>query len=104
MEAEITGNKNMENRKSNFFILNVIDNYVQEVSGNWWILFATGIVAMALGVSFIVYPVEALKIFAYFIGLVIILFGLEYIKNSFRVKRLGKKYEKLKEDIKSKFE
>ncbi|MFA5086669.1 MAG: DUF308 domain-containing protein [Candidatus Paceibacterota bacterium] len=94
----------MENRKSNFFILNVIDNYVQEVSGNWWILFATGIVAMALGVSFIVYPVEALKIFAYFIGLVIILFGLEYIKNSFRVKRLGKKYEKLKEDIKSKFE
>jgi len=93
----------MEN-KSRFFIINVVDNYVKEVSGNWWILFLNGIVAIILGVSFIVYPVEALKIFAYFIGIIIILFGLEYIKNSFRVKRLGKKYEKLKEDIKSKFE
>ncbi|MDD4531431.1 MAG: DUF308 domain-containing protein [Candidatus Pacebacteria bacterium] len=93
----------MEN-KSRFFIINVVDNYVKEVSGNWWILFLNGIVAIILGVSFIVYPVEALKIFAYFMGIIIILFGLEYIKNSFRVKRLGKKYEKLKEDIKSKFE
>jgi uncharacterized membrane protein HdeD (DUF308 family) len=93
----------MEN-KSRFFIINVVDNYVKEVSGNWWILFLNGIVAIILGVSFIVYPGEALKIFAYFIGIIIILFGLEYIKNSFRVKRLGKKYEKLKEDIKSKFE
>lgn len=91
-------------KKSNFFIVNVVDNYVREVSGNWWILFLTGIIAIVLGVSFIIYPVEALKIFAYFIGVIIILFGLEYIKNSFRVKSLGKKYEKLKDDIKSKFE
>ncbi|MFA5086091.1 MAG: DUF308 domain-containing protein [Candidatus Paceibacterota bacterium] len=93
----------MEN-KSKFFIVNVVDSYVKEVSGNWWILFVTGIVAIVLGASFVVYPVEALKIFAYFIGIIIILFGIEYIKNSFKVKRLGKKYEKLKEDIKSKFE
>jgi uncharacterized membrane protein HdeD (DUF308 family) len=93
----------MEN-KSNFFLINVVDNYVKEVSGNWWILFVTGLVAIALGVSFIVYPVEALKIFAYFIGVIIIVFGLEYVKNSFKVKKLEKKYQKLKEDIKSKFE
>lgn len=93
----------MEN-KSRFFIVNVVDNYVREVSGNWWILFVTGVVAIALGVSFIVYPVEALKIFAYFVGIVIILFGLGYIKNSFKVKRLGKNYEKMKENIKAKFE
>lgn len=93
----------MEN-KSKFFIINVLDNYVREVSGNWWILFLTGIVAIALGVFFIVYPVEALKIFAYFTGVIIIIFGLEYIKNSFRVKRLDKRYQKMKEDIKSNFE
>ena len=93
----------MEN-KSRFFIINVIDNYVKELSGNWWILFLTGVFAIALGASFIVYPIEALKIFAYFIGLIIILFGLGYIKNSFKVKRIEKNYEKIKEDIKSKFE
>jgi uncharacterized membrane protein HdeD (DUF308 family) len=93
----------MEN-KSRFFIVNVIDNYVKELSGNWWILFLTGVFAITLGVSFIVYPIEALKIFAYFIGLIIILFGLGYIKNSFKVKRIKKNYEKIKEDIKSKFE
>lgn len=93
----------MEN-KSRFFIINVIDNYVKELSGNWWILFLTGVFAIALGVSFIVYPIEALKIFAYFIGLIVILFGLGYIKNSFKVKRIKKNYEKIKEDIKSKFE
>lgn len=94
----------MEKNKSSFFVVNIIDNYVHEVSGNWWIVFLTGVVAIALGASFIIYPVEALKIFAYFIGAVIILFGLEYIKNSFRVKRIEKNYEKIKEDIKSKFE
>lgn len=93
----------MEN-KSKFFIINIIDNYVKQISGNWWILFLNGIVAIALGISFIVYPVEALKILAYFIGFVIILFGLGYIKNSFKVKRIEKHYEKIKEDIKSKFE
>ena len=93
----------MEN-KSRFFKINVVDNYVKEVSGNWWILFITGLVAIVLGISFIVYPVDALKIFAYFIGIIIILFGLGYIQNSFRVKRIEKHYEKIKENIKSKFE
>ena len=67
-------------------------------------MFLTGAVAIALGVSFIIYPVEALKIFAYFFGIIIILFGFAYIKGSFKVKRIEKNYEKMKEDIKSKFE
>lgn len=104
MEAEIIDNyKNMEN-KSSFFVINIIDNYVKEVSGNWWILFLTGVVAIVLGLSFIIYPVEALKIFAYFVGIIIIIFGFGYIKNSFKVKRIEKNYQKVKEDIKSKFE
>jgi uncharacterized membrane protein HdeD (DUF308 family) len=93
----------MEN-KSRFFVINIIDNYVKEVSGNWWLVFFNGLVAIALGISFIIWPVEALKIFAYFIGIMIVLFGLQYIKFSFKIKGIEKKYEKVKEDIKSKFE
>ena len=93
----------MEN-KSRFFIINIIDNYVKEVSGNWWLVFLNGLVAIALGLSFIIWPVEALKIFAYFIGVLVILFGFQYIRLSFKVKNIKKNYEKVKEDIKSKFE
>jgi uncharacterized membrane protein HdeD (DUF308 family) len=93
----------MEN-KSRFFVINIIDNYINEVSGNWWLVFLNGLVAIALGASFIAWPVEALKIFAYFIGIIIILFGLQYIKLSFKVKGIKKNYEQVKEDIKSKFE
>ena len=93
----------MEN-KSRFFIINIIDKYVNEVSGNWWLVFLNGLVAIVLGASFIIWPVEALKIFAYFIGILIILFGLQYIKLSFKVKRIKNNYDKIKEDIKSKFE
>jgi len=93
----------MEN-KSRFFIINIIDKYVNEISGNWWLVFLNGLVAIVLGASFIIWPVEALKIFAYFIGILIILFGLQYIKLSFKVKRIKNNYDKIKEDIKSKFE
>ena len=88
----------------NFFIINIFDNYVKNISGNWWIVFLTGLTAVVLGVSFIIWPIEAMKIIIYFIGLVIIVVGLFYIKNSFMIKRIGKKYENLKEDIKSRFE
>ena len=93
----------MEN-KSKFFVINIVDNYIKEVSGNWWLVFINGLISIALGASFIVWPVEALKIFAYFIGVMIILFGLQYLKLSFKVKKIEKNYEKVKEDIKSKFE
>jgi len=93
----------MEN-KSRFFVINVLDSYINEISGNWWLVFVNGLVAIALGLSFIIWPEDALKIFAYFIGLMIILFGLQYIKLSFKVKGIKKNYEKVKEDIKSKFE
>ena len=85
-------------------MINVVDNYVRDVSGNWWIVFLTGLFAIALGLSFIIYPVEALKIFAYFVGAMIIIFGLGYIKMSFKVKRINSNYETIKQDIKSKFE
>ncbi|HNY35918.1 MAG TPA: DUF308 domain-containing protein [Candidatus Pacearchaeota archaeon] len=91
-------------KKSNFFVINIVDNYIKEVSGNWWLVFLNGLVAIALGLSFMAWPEEALKIFAYFIGAIIILFGLQYIRLSFKVKGIKNKYEKVKQDIKSKFE
>lgn len=91
-------------KKSNFFVINIVDNYVKEISGNWWLVFFNGLVAIALGLSFIAWPEEALKIFAYFVGAIIILFGLQYIRLSFKVKGIKNKYEKIKENIKSRFE
>jgi len=86
------------------FIVSIFDNYIKRVSGNWWIVFITGLLAILLGLSFIIWPIEALKIFAYFVGLIIILFGFMYIKGSFRIKKVGKDYDNFKEKIKSKFE
>lgn len=88
----------------NFFMINIFDNYVKKVSSNWWIVFTTGLVAVALGVSFIIWPLEAVKVLVYFIGFIIIIIGLGYIKNSFKVKKVGDNYERIKEDIKSKFD
>lgn len=85
------------------FIITIIDKYVKSLSSNWWIVFLTGLAAILLGFAFIVYPKEALTVFSYLMGLLIILIGLGYLFSSFRVKKIEKKYEKLKEDIKSKF-
>jgi uncharacterized membrane protein HdeD (DUF308 family) len=93
----------MENN-SRFFIINIIDNYVKEISDNWWLVFLNGLVVIALGLSFIMWPEEALKIFAYFFGAIIVLFGLQYIRLSFKIKGIKKNYDKIKENIKSKFE
>ncbi len=95
----------MENKsQSKFFFIRIIDDYVNKVSGDWWIVFLTGIVAILLGVSFIIWPLQALEVFAYFVGLAAILIGFCYIKNSFKIKRISKNYEKVKENIKSNFQ
>lgn len=85
-------------------MINIFDNYVKKVSSNWWIVFVTGLVAVLLGLSFIVWPLEAVKVLVYFIGFIIIIIGLGYIKNSFKIKRATNNYERIKEDVKSKFD
>jgi uncharacterized membrane protein HdeD (DUF308 family) len=86
------------------FKIAIFDNYIKKISGNWWVIFITGLLAVLLGISFIAWPIEALKVFAYFIGLIIIIVGLLYIKGSFKIKRAEKNYDDFKEKIKSKFE
>ncbi len=94
----------MENNNQSFSVIGIIDRYVKSISGNWWIVFSTGIIAILLGISFIIWPVQALEVFAYFIGIVIIFIGFTYIINSFKIKRIKKNYEKVKERIKSNFD
>lgn len=95
----------MENtNESKFFVLRIIDSYVKKISGNWWIMFLTGITAVLLGACFLIWPAAALEVIAYFLGLFIILLGFFYIKGSFKVKKIEKNYSKMKEDIKDKFQ
>jgi uncharacterized membrane protein HdeD (DUF308 family) len=85
-------------------MINIFDNYVKRVSSNWWIVFVTGLVAVALGLSFIIWPLEAVKVLVYFIGFIIIIVGLGYIKNSLKIKKASDNYERIKKDIKSKLD
>ena len=88
----------------NFFMINIFDDYVKKVGGNWWIVFITGLIAVALGLSFIIWPLEAIKVLVYFIGFLIIIIGLGYIKNSLRIRKAADNYERIKKDIKSKLD
>lgn len=85
-------------------MINIFDNYIKRVSSNWWIVFITGLIAVMLGIFFIIWPLEAVKVLVYFIGFIIIIIGFGYIKNSFKIRKAGKNYERVKKDIKTKFE
>ena len=93
-----------EKNQSKFFVVRIIDKYVKNITGNWWVIFLMGVIAVLLGFSFIIWPTEALQIIAYFLGIFIVIVGIFYIASSFKVKRIGKGYEKLKDKIKSKFD
>lgn len=94
--------KKKASNEAGFLGIGIIDRYVKEISGNWWIVFLTGVLAILLGLCFIIYPQEALIIFSYFFGMIIVVVGVFYIKNSFKIKSIESKYEKIKEKIKSK--
>ncbi len=85
-------------------MIKIFDNYVRKVGGNWWIVLITGLVAILLGLSFIIWPLEAVKVLVYFIGFLIIIIGMGYIKSSFRIKKGLDNYEKIKEDLRSKID
>lgn len=104
MAVAITGNNMENNNESKFFVLRIVDDYVKRISGNWWIMFLTGVAAVLLGICFLIWPDVALEVIAYFLGLFVILLGFFYIKGSFKVKKIEKNYRKMKEDIKAKFQ
>ncbi|HPC30724.1 MAG TPA: DUF308 domain-containing protein [Candidatus Paceibacterota bacterium] len=93
----------MENKNQDQnFTLNIIDNYVKEISSNWVSIFLNAFLMIIFGVIFLAWPQKAVIFMAYLIGLMAILGGILMLSLSFKVKSIEKKYQKIKEELKSK--
>ncbi|MDD5639996.1 MAG: DUF308 domain-containing protein [Candidatus Pacebacteria bacterium] len=85
------------------FAMSILDNYVKQISSNWWDIFITGLLFFIFGLIFIIWPEEAAKFIVYIIGIMAILAGVSIMYNSFKVKNIEKKYKKMKENLLGKF-
>ncbi|MFA5080618.1 MAG: DUF308 domain-containing protein [Candidatus Paceibacterota bacterium] len=85
------------------FAMSILDNYVKQISSNWWDIFITGLLFFIFGLIFIIWPEEAVKFIAYIVGIMAILAGVSIMYNSFKVKNIEKKYKKMKENLLGKF-
>ncbi len=85
------------------FVVSIIDNYVKEVSSNWWDIFITGLLVFIFGLIFIIWPQQSMTFIAWLIGVMAIIIGLWVMYNAFKVKNIDKNYRKMKEDIMNKF-
>jgi uncharacterized membrane protein HdeD (DUF308 family) len=92
-----------QEKKQDTFVIGVIDNYVKEISGNWKAFFVTGLLFLAFGLIFLIWPEKTIVFIAYTIGLMAIITGVWIIGNAFRIKRIEKNYQKMKDKIKSNF-
>lgn len=92
-----------QEKKQDTFVIGVIDNYVKEISNNWKAFFFTGSLFVIFGLIFLIWPEKTIVFIAYTVGLAAIIIGIWIIGNSFRVKRIEKNYEKMKDKIKTKF-
>jgi uncharacterized membrane protein HdeD (DUF308 family) len=92
-----------ENKKQNNFIIGIIDTYVKEISGNWVNIFMISLLVVAVGLIFLVWPEQALVFIAYIIGLMSIIIGVWIMGLAFKVKSIEKKYQNIKENLKTKF-
>jgi uncharacterized membrane protein HdeD (DUF308 family) len=93
----------MKNESSENFVISIVDNYVKEISSNWWDIFITGLLTAVFGIIFIVWPQQSIIFLAYLIGAMALFVGIMIIYNSFKVKNIERNYMKMKENIKSKF-
>jgi uncharacterized membrane protein HdeD (DUF308 family) len=93
----------MQNKKEENFVISIVDNYVKQLSSNWWDIFITGLLIFIFGLIFIFWPKESIVFIAYLIGVLAIILGSWIICNSIKVKNIEKNYQKMKEDIKGKF-
>ncbi|MFA5013242.1 MAG: DUF308 domain-containing protein [Candidatus Paceibacterota bacterium] len=85
------------------FVVNIIDNYVRQISGNWWTFFVTGFLFILFGLIFLIWPEKAVVFIAYVIGLFAIIVGIWNIGAAMKIKKIEKNYQKMKENLKSKF-
>lgn len=90
-------------KKENNFVIGVVDDYVKDLSGNWWTVFATGILFIVFGLIFLIWPEKTIVFIAYTIGLMAIFVGIWTMAAAFKVKRIESNYKKIKERLHSKF-
>ncbi|MCK9578114.1 DUF308 domain-containing protein [bacterium] len=90
----------MENKN---FVVPILDNYVKQISSNWWDIFVTGFLFFLFGLVFIIWPEEAGRFIVYILGIMALLVGSSIMYNSFKVKNIEKNYKKMKENLIGKF-
>jgi len=90
----------MENKN---FAMPIIDNYIKQISSNWWDIFVTGLLFFIFGLIFIIWPEEAVRFIAYILGLMALIVGGWIMYNSFKVKNIEKNYNKMKQNLVGKF-
>ncbi|MFA5087286.1 MAG: DUF308 domain-containing protein [Candidatus Paceibacterota bacterium] len=92
-----------ENKKENNFIIGVVDAYVSEISDNWLNISVIGILFIVFGLIFLIWPEKTIVFIAYIIGLMAIITGVWTLSAAFKVKKIKKNYQRLKDELKSKF-
>jgi uncharacterized membrane protein HdeD (DUF308 family) len=93
----------MKNNQEENFVISIVDNYVKELSSNWWDIFVTGLLLFVFGLIFILWPQQSMIFIAYLIGVMAGAVGVIIMYNSFKVKNIEKNYQKMKKEMKSKF-
>lgn len=93
----------MKTNQEENFVIGIVDNYVKELSSNWWDIFVTGLLLLVFGLIFIVWPQQSMIFIAYLIGVMAGVVGAIIMYNSFKVKNIEKNYQKMKKEMKSKF-
>ncbi|MDD4409584.1 MAG: DUF308 domain-containing protein [Candidatus Pacebacteria bacterium] len=93
----------MKNNLGENFVISIADNYVKQISSNWWDIFVTGALLFIFGAIFVIWPQQSITFIAYLIGVMAIVIGIVIMYNSFKVKNIEKNYMKMKENIKNKF-
>jgi uncharacterized membrane protein HdeD (DUF308 family) len=63
----------------------------------------TGFLFILFGLIFLIWPEKAVVFIAYVIGLFAIIIGIWNIGAAMKIKRIEKNYQKMKENLKSKF-
>ncbi|OQB09155.1 MAG: hypothetical protein BWY21_00891 [Parcubacteria group bacterium ADurb.Bin216] len=93
----------MQKKIEENFVISIFDNYIKEISSNWWDILFTGLLIILLGVIFIAFPSQSVVFLAYVIGFFSLIIGGIVIYAAIKVKNIERNYIKMKEDIKNKF-
>lgn len=93
----------MQKKIEENFVISIFDNYIKEISSNWWDILFTGLLIILVGIIFIAFPSQSVLFIAYIIGFLALIIGAIVIYAAIKVKNIERNYIKMKEDFKNKF-